>query len=127
MQENNLFEYAIIRAVPRVEREEFVNVGVILFCKKKEFLKVLYTLNEHKIRALSENIDLEEFNSHLIAFNEIALGSKNSGPIGELEAAERFRWLTATRSTILQTSKVHPGLCEDLEKTLEKLYNEQVL
>lgn len=127
MQESNVFEYAVIRMVPRVEREEFLNVGVILFCKKKEFLKVLYTLDEIKINAISKDIDLEEFKAHLVAFNEIALGSKNSGPIGKLEAAERFRWLTATRSTILQTSKVHPGLCGNLEKTLEKLYNEQVL
>lgn len=127
MQENNVFEYAVIRVVPRVEREEFLNVGVILFCKKKSFLKVLYTLNESKINTFAPNIDLEEFKTHLVAFNEIALGSKSSGPIGELDAAERFRWLTATRSTILQTSKVHPGLCKDLEKTLEKLYTEQVL
>lgn len=127
MQENNLFEYAIIRVVPRVEREEFVNVGVILFCKKKGFLKVLYTINEHKIKALYEKIDLEEFKAHLKAFNEIALGSENSGSIGKLETAERFRWLTATRSTILQTSKVHPGICEDLENTMEKIYTEQVL
>ncbi len=127
MQENNLFEYAVIRLVPRVEREEFLNVGVILFCKKKKFLKVLYTLDENKIRALSENTDLEEFKAHLVAFEEIALGNKDSGPIGELEVAERFRWLTATRSTILQTSKVHPGLCKNLEETLNKLYNEQVL
>lgn len=127
MQENNLFEYAVIRVVPRVEREEFLNVGVILFCKKKNFLKVLYALNKDKINAIAPSIDLEEFKAHLVAFNEIALGSKSSGPIGELEVAERFRWLTATRSTILQTSKVHPGLCKDLEKTLEKLYTEQVL
>lgn len=127
MQENNLFEYAVIRVVPRVEREEFLNVGVILLCKKKEFLKVLYTLDESKIRAIYGSIDLEEFKAHLIAFNEIALGSKSSGPIGDLEVAERFRWLTATRSTILQTSKVHPGLCIDLEKTLEKIFAEQVL
>lgn len=127
MQENNLFEYAIMRAVPRVEREEFVNVGVILFCKKKKFLKVLFTLNENKIRALSEDIDLVEFKAHLVAFEQIALGNRDSGPIGELEVAERFRWLTATRSTILQTSKVHPGLCNDLEKNLERIYNEQVL
>jgi hypothetical protein len=127
MQENNLFEYAVIRVVPRVEREEFLNVGVIIFCKKKDFLKVLYTIDENKINTLFGKIDIEEFKAHLIAFNEIALGGKNSGPIGELETAERFRWLTATRSTILQTSKVHPGLCKDLEKMLERLYTEQVL
>lgn len=127
MQESNLFEYAVIRLVPRVEREEFLNVGVILFCKRKKFLKVLYTIDENKIHAISDAIDLEEFKDHLWAFNEISLGSKDSGPIGELEVSERFRWLTATRSTILQTSKVHPGLCEDLDKTLEKLYKELVL
>lgn len=127
MQENNLYEYAVVRLVPRVEREEFLNVGVILFCKRKKFLKVLYTLNENKIKALSENTDLEEFKAHLVAFEEIALGNNGSGPIGELEFAERFRWLTATRSTILQTSKVHPGLCNDLEETLENIFSEQVL
>ncbi len=127
MQENNLFEYAVIRLVPRVEREEFLNVGVILFCKRKDFLKVLYSINESKVNAFSSEIDLEEFKAHLMAFNEIALGGKSSGPIGKLETAERFRWLTATRSTILQTSKVHPGLCKNLEETLNQLYNEQVL
>ena|SRR5690554_2890572 len=127
MRESNLFEYAVIRAVPRVEREEFVNVGVILFCKKKKYLNVLYVLNESKIKAFSDTIDFEEFKAHLLAFNEIALGSKGSGPIGELEEAERFRWLTATRSTVLQTSKVHPGLSEDLEKTIERIFTEQVL
>jgi hypothetical protein len=127
MQENNLFEYAVIRLVPRVEREEFLNVGVILFCKRKDFLKVMSLINESKINAFSTEIDLEEFKAHLTAFNEIALGNENSGAIGKLETAERFRWLTATRSTVLQTSKVHPGLCEDLEKTLKKLYQEQVL
>lgn len=127
MQENNLFEFAVIRLVPRVEREEFINVGVILFCKKKDFLKVLYTINKPKINAFSVDFDLEEFKGHLEAFNEIALGSERSGPIGELETAERFRWLTATRSTILQTSKVHPGLCKDLEEALKRIYTEQVL
>lgn len=127
MQENNLFEFAVIRLVPRVEREEFINVGAILFCKKKNFLKVLYTINEPKINAISADVDLEEFKAHPEAFNEIALGSKESGPIGELETAERFRWLTATRSTILQTSRVHPGLCMNLEEALKKIFKEQVL
>lgn len=127
MQENNLFEYAVIRLVPRVEREEFLNVGIILFCKKKKFLKVLYTIDENKIDAIAKSIDLEEFRAHLMAFYDIALGAKNSGPIGELELAERFRWLTATRSTILQSSKVHPGLCFDPQKTLDKLFAQLVL
>lgn len=127
MQENNLFEYAVIRVVPRVEREEFINVGIILFCKKKKFLNVLYTVNDNKIAALSDQIDLEEFKAHLCAYKRIALGEQDSGPIGELEVSERFRWLTATRSTVLQSSKVHPGLTKDLTQTLEKLFAELVL
>lgn len=127
MRENNLFEYAVLRLVPRVEREEFLNVGLILFCKKKEFLKVRFSLDEHKITALSKDIDLEEFKAHLEAFKAIALGKENAGPIGKLDTSERFRWLTATRSTILQISKVHSGLTQDLMKTLERIFQEQVL
>lgn len=127
MRENNLYEYAVIRIVPRVEREEFLNVGVILFCKKRNFLDVRYTLNEKKIFTLCPDIDLEEFKAHLSAYKRIALGEKDTGPIGELEASERFRWLTATRSTILQSSKVHPGLCESLDNKLDSLFNELVL
>ena len=127
MQENNLYEYAVIRVVPQVEREEFLNVGVILFCKKQKFLDVRYTIDEKKIYSVCEDIDLEEFKNHIIAYKKIALSEEGSGPIGELEVSERFRWLTATRSTILQSSKVHPGLASDLEKTLEKLFSRLVL
>lgn len=127
MQENNLFEYAVIRAVPRVEREEFINIGIILFCKRKKYLHVLYTINENKIAALDDQMDMDEFKAHVSAYKRIALGEKDSGPIGELEVSERFRWLTATRSTMLQSSKVHPGLTKDLGQTLEKLFSEFVL
>lgn len=127
MQENNLYEYAIIRIVPRVEREEFLNVGIILFCKKQNFLDVRYAIDENKIYSLCQDVDLDEFKAHLIAYKKIALSEESSGPIGELETGERFRWLTATRSTILQSSKVHPGITKDLEITLQKLFTTLVL
>lgn len=121
MQELRLFEYAVIRIVPRPEREEFVNAGVILYCPGKKFLGMRAHLPEAKLLALDSNIHLEEVSLHLRAFEEICCGKNPDSPIAKLDNASRFRWLTATRSTILQTSKVHPGLCEDPEVTLEKL------
>ena len=127
MQEKDLFEYAVIRVVPRVEREEFLNVGVILFCTKQKFLKALYQLDEHRLKAFCASLDLAEIEENLSAFGKISTGSPNGGPIGQLDLASRFRWLTATRSTVLQTSKVHPGFCEHAGETLERLYSELVL
>ena len=121
MQDLRLFEYAVIRIVPRPEREEFVNAGVILYCSEKKFLGMRTHLPEAKLHALDSNLSLEEVNTHLRAFEEICCGKNPDSPIAKLDNASRFRWLTATRSTILQTSKVHPGLCEDPELTLEKL------
>lgn len=125
--ENHLFEYAVIRIVPHVEREEFINVGVILLCAKKKFLKTRISLREEKIKALCEETDLDDLKEHVTSFERIAKGDDGSGPIGKLPIAERFRWLTATRSTVLQTSKVHPGLCTDPDETLERLFNQLVL
>jgi hypothetical protein len=127
MPENQLFEYAIIRIVPKVEREEFLNIGVVLYCKKLEFLETKYVLNEEKLRFFCENMDIVELKNYLDSFDQICKGSKQSGPIGELDMASRFRWLTATRSTILQTSRVHPGLCEDAGEALARLFTQLVL
>jgi len=127
MQEKKLFEYAVIRIVPRVEREEFLNVGVILYCRDLKFLQSLYHLNETRIRNFCSEIDIEELENNLKIVDLICKGEKGSGPIGKLSIAERFRWLTATRSTILQTSKVHPGFCEDAAETLNKLFHQLVL
>lgn len=128
MQEMNLYEYAVIRVVPRVEREEFLNIGVILYCSKQKFLQTKSHLNENRLKALcGDSVDVEELEENLSAFAKISLGGKDSGPIGELDMASRFRWLTATRSTVLQTSKVHPGFCIDPAEKLEQLYAEQVL
>lgn len=127
MQEKHLFEYAVIRIVPRVEREEFLNVGVILYCRQQGFLQTLITLDEARLRAFSAAADVAEIKSYLQAFEQIAAGNKAFGPIAQLDAAARFRWLTATRSTVIQTSKVHPGFCGDTHAALQKLHAEQVL
>lgn len=126
MQDKHLFEYAIIRVVPRVEREEFLNVGVILYCADKNFLNTKCKLNKEKLSVLSDELDFDDLEKRLYAFEQICKGAKEGGPIAKLPVASRFRWLTATRSTIVQTSPVHPGLCVDPQETLDKLYEELV-
>ncbi len=127
MHAKHLFEYAVVRVVPRVEREEFINAGVILFCKSQKFLQVKYLLDEKRLQAFAIELDASAVASNLKAFEQICLGTKEGGAIGELDMASRFRWLTATRSTVLQTSKVHPGFCEDAAQTLDKLFIELVV
>lgn len=127
MQQKHLFEYAVIRVVPRVEREEFLNIGVIVYCPKQKFLQARYLLDEDRLRAFSKDIDLFELKEHVCVFERICTGGADAGPIGKLDIASRFRWLTATRSTILQTSKVHPGFCGNAEETLQKLFTQLVM
>lgn len=128
MQEPHLFEYAVIRVVPRVEREEFMNIGVILYCPKQKFMQCQFTLDENRLRAFSNTLDIDELKGNIQAFEQICRGGKAGGPIGQLDIASRFRWLTATRSTVVQASKVHPGLCNsEAQQTLIKLHNQQVL
>ncbi len=127
MPEKRLFEYATIRIVPKVEREEFLNVGVILYCRDLKFLQCLYTLKKEKIQALCGDLDCREVEEHLKSIEKICAGDPAGGPIAALDLASRFRWLTATRSTIVQTSRVHPGFCEDPVTTLQKLHTQLVL
>ncbi len=126
MQQRYLFEYAVIRVVPRVEREEFMNIGVVLYCKSLQFLQIKYLLDETRLTAFSPGTDIHELKEHLRSFEQICLGG-SKGAIEKLDAASRFRWLTATRSTVLQTSKVHPGLCNDALETLNGLYTQLVV
>lgn len=126
MQDRHLFEYAVIRVVPRVEREEFINVGVILLCTKQKFLKMVYHIDKNRLQAFSKDLDIDAVEENLSSFQRIAVGGIDAGPIGELDAASRFRWLTATRSTVVQTSKVHPGFCIQGEDTLNQLFNNLV-
>jgi hypothetical protein len=126
MQEKNLFDYAVIRVVPRVEREEFLNVGVIVYCREQQFLKVKYSLDKQRLLAFFPELELDVVETNLRAMEQICLGTKEGGPIATQDKASRFRWLTATRSTIIQHSKVHPGYTGDAEKTLEKLFEQLV-
>ena len=127
MQEQHLYEYAVIRFVPNVAREEFINVGVILFSKRKRYLNLRYQVNQDKIQLLAPDTDFEILQSNLEAFDKICTGAKDGGPIAALDIPERFRWLTAMRSASLQTSRPHPGFANDLDITLEKLFQELVL
>jgi hypothetical protein len=126
MHGKHLFEYAIIRVVPRVEREEFLNVGVILYCKKEDFLQTRYLLDEDRLKCFSGYIDIKDVKDHLCSFERICKGDAQAGPIGKLDTASRFRWLTATRSTVVQASKVHPGFCIDAMETLNKIFDQLV-
>ena len=127
MQDRTLFEYAVIRVMPRVEREEFLNIGIVLFCTKQKFLKMKYVLDVERLKIFSNKIDIEELKEHLHSFERICSADPQGGPIAKLDMPSRFRWLTATRSTVLQTSKVHPGLCVDAEETVNKLFRQLVL
>jgi hypothetical protein len=127
MQDNHLFEYALIRLVPRVEREEFINVGVILYCRQKKYLECKILLDEKRAIALNPEVDVNEVRENLLSIEKICRAEKDGGPIAKLDVASRFRWLTATRSTMIQSSKVHPGLCTDPDKLLEHLFETMVL
>lgn len=127
MQDRHLFEYAVIRVVPRVEREEFINVGVILYCAKRKFLKSVFAFDEGRLAAFSTKLDPEAVRTNIESIGVICSGGKASGPIGQLDLPSRFRWLTATRSTVIQASKVHPGFCVDPDETLLRLCKEFVL
>lgn len=127
MHERHLFEYAVIRIVPRVEREEFINVGVILYCARLQFLESRWAIDEPLLRLFAPGLDFEVVKDNLQAFSNICKGDIDSGTIGQLDLAGRFRWLTATRSTILQPSHVHPGYTDDAGRTLDKLFQQLVV
>lgn len=117
----------MIRVVPVLEREEFLNVGVAVFSKRAKFIKVLWTINESKIALLSDELDIDQIRLNLQCFEKVALGDKEGGKIAQLDITQRFRWLTSTRSSALQVSKTHAGLSDDLEKTAQRLFENLVL
>jgi len=120
------FDYAVIRVVPRVEREEFVNAGVLLFCLERDFLQARVEVNEPRLRALWPEADVELIRQHLDAIPKICAGSPDGGPIARLSLRERFHWLVAPRSTIIQVSAVHAGLCDSPERALDELFEQMV-
>jgi Protein of unknown function (DUF3037) len=127
MQEKQLFEYAIIRVVPKVERGEFINIGVVLYCARLKFLGAEFDIDEKRLTVFTEVPVTDDLKEYVRVFCEICKGGNNSGPIGQLPMAERFRWLTATRSTVLQSSPVHNGLTSDGQEELNRLFQALVL
>jgi hypothetical protein len=126
VRDHSSYDYAIVRVVPRVEREEFVNVGAIVSCPGLDFLQARIEVDEQRLRALDPAIDIEATRMHLASIPAICAGGSQGGPIGRLSRRERFDWLVAPRSTIIQTSKVHTGRCSDPVVLLEHLLNTMV-
>jgi len=120
------FQYAIVRVVPRVERGECMNVGVVLFCRPARFLEMRGALDEGRLAAFAPDLDAAEVRAHLDAMARIAAGDPGAGPVARLEQSERFHWLVAPSSTVIQTSPVHTGLCEDPGETLTGLMEKLV-
>jgi hypothetical protein len=126
MHADSHYDYAVIRVVPRVERGEFANVGVILSGEASRYLEARIELDESRVLALAPDLDLESLRRHLQTFPAICRGGAGTGPIGLLPQRARFHWLTAQRSSIIQTSPVHTGLCEDMPATMEHLLQRMV-
>lgn len=122
----NTYDYAIVRVVPRVEREEFINVGVIVSCPAQKFLEARLELDEQRLKALDATLEPESIRPHLAAIAAICAGGPEAGPIGKLSQRERFHWLVAPRSTIIQTSPVHTGYCKNPAAVLERLLQTMV-
>ena len=127
MQDVKLYEYAVIRLVPQPEREEFINVGLILFSKREKYIRVKTQLCAKRMTCFACETEFEVIEKHLASFEKVAEGGKNSGPIAQLDIPERFRWLTAVRSSIIQTSRPHPGQAKDLDAAFERLFKDLVL
>lgn len=121
MPVRSAFDYAIVRVVPRVERGEFLNAGVILFCRTRRFLAARVELDHQRLRALAPSLNPTRIEQHLNLIPIICAGGHAAGPIGELPLTERFHWLVAPRSTMIQTSPVHAGICEDPAAMLDHL------
>ena len=120
------FEYALLRVVPRVERGEFINAGVVLYCQEKRFLEAAIDLDPGRLRALDPRLDPEAVRAHLEAAHRVCAGGPGAGPIGLLPPVQRFGWLVAPRSTIVQPSPVHTGLAEDPRFALDHLLETMV-
>jgi hypothetical protein len=123
MPEDASFNYAVIRVVPRVERQEFVNVGVILFCKERRYLDVALDHSLCRLRAFAPDCDFVMIQEQLCTIEAICHGGPGAGRFAEWSQSERFHWLTGPSSTVIQASPVHAGLCADPAKELERLYD----
>ena len=126
MSVQSSFDYAIVRVVPRVDREEFLNAGVILYCRARDFLAARVDLDPGRFAVLAPHADLPAVLAHLDSLARVAAGDANAGPIAKLPPAERFHWIVAPRSAVLQVSPVHAGLCTDPSEALERLVDQMV-
>jgi hypothetical protein len=124
--ERKPFAYAILRVVPRVERGERLNAGVVLYCRQRDFLDARIELDEERLAALAPEADAAQVRGHLETLVRVAAGEPGAGPIAALAASERFGWLVAPSSTMVQPSEVHTGLCQDPADTLRVLFSELV-
>ncbi|HEY7641803.1 MAG TPA: DUF3037 domain-containing protein [Steroidobacteraceae bacterium] len=120
------YDYAIVRVVPRVEREEFINAGVILSCQAQDYLGARIELDEQRLLAIDAAVDLDSVRANLASIPLICAGGPAAGPIGQLTPRERFHWLVAPRSTVIQTSPVHSGRCQDPAAALDHLLRTMV-
>ena len=126
MSERRAFDYVIVQVVPRVERDERLNVGVILFCPAAAYLGCRIALDERRLRALAPDVDVAALASQLDAIRAVAAGALSAGPIAGLPPSERFHWLSAPRSTIVQPTSPHAGLCDDPTAALDHLFKTTV-
>ncbi|MFD1552858.1 DUF3037 domain-containing protein [Putridiphycobacter roseus] len=122
MQDKVTYEYAIIKIVPKVEREEFFNVGVLLFSKRKKFLGMAFQIDEAKLKVFKSDLEMVHLNAYLSAWKRITIGNPNGNPIEQMELSDRFRWLAAAKSSVIQCSKTHSGLCNEPEEELKQLF-----
>lgn len=120
------YDYAVLRVVPRVERGEFVNAGIVLWCAGARFLGARIELDEAALKALDPAVDLDQVHEALAAIERVCAGGDGAGALGKLSARERFHWLVAPRSTTIQTSPVHTGRCTDPAQALEHLMTAMV-
>ncbi len=126
MQEDKIYEYAVIRLVPKVEREEFFNIGLVMFSKREKYIRVQFYLCPDKFNLMHSKLDFEEVQKNLENFQKVAHGEKDGGTIALLEFPARFRWLTSLRSAVVQPSRPHPGKSKDLNATFDRLFEELV-
>lgn len=120
------YDYAIVRLVPHVHRESFMNIGVVLHARRENYLDALFALDRERIASFAPSIDLSLLDRYIDAYCRVCKGGAQGGPVGLLPASERFHWLTAPRSAVIQTSAVHPGRCRDTAAEIERLLQQEV-
>jgi hypothetical protein len=123
----HVFDYAVVRVVPRVERGEFINAGVVIHCPTRSYLGCHVSLDRDRLQALDPHADVDAIARHLEAFRRLCLGDPSAGAMAASPARERFHWLVSPRSTVIQTSPVHAGVADDLESTLQRLFEQLVM